>query len=190
MPSKEELEELGVSKENYSYLQKLYNLNKKFMHLKEAQKGEPLTSFKKYIDRVVAVATYGYGVDDAKLTKKDLRVASRSLLRTKLYMDDAELFHMNAVSSIKKEKGLMSKLYRWGGATAFRKSSFLKESSTMDILGKPYKLNKGTYNFGGVYVRFWTYDGSGSEVGYIEMYTEDGSKHEFIAQIGGNDFED
>ena len=48
MPSKEELEELGVSKENYSYLQKLYNLNKKFMHLKEAQKGEPLTSFKKY----------------------------------------------------------------------------------------------------------------------------------------------
>lgn len=183
MPSVERLRELGISKTEYLYLQKNFNLKKKAFWKAESEEGVEKTTLNRFIDRAVAKARVSVG-EGADITRNDLKQAVRSISRTRLYLSKEEIYHQNALSAIKGETGLLSKIYRWGGKTGFASSSWNGYTNKVEksINGKVFR-SSGFYNFGGVLVQFWT-PKEGSDEQIIEMTNESGTKHEYIYRTG------
>lgn len=144
------------------YIEKYFQLRKKFIHAKERSAGVDETSLSKWKKRVEAQMAK----KDRSFTIENARKSMQELLNTNLYTDYKERVHKN-VTKVLKEEGMTSRLYRMGGKTAMDKTSFIDKVGERDINGEQFKA-KGYYRMGTVKVIFWT-SKDGSREQYIEF---------------------
>lgn len=110
----------------------------------------------------------------SQATSQSLVEAGKRRLRSASYLPYEEMVHKN-LTSVLKEEGMTSRLYRMGGKTAFEYTRWHSKYEEKDIEGKTYK-SQGFYMMGDVQVRFWT-DVDGSLTQYIEFVGPDGKTH-------------
>lgn len=149
--------DLKIPAEIKKYLEKYYNARKSFIQKKERESGDLDERYKltkeKFVDRAAAKLRTKFKEEGEEITIKSAKEAARSLLRSDTYMTKAEVYHQLAVRKL-RESGVYSKVYKYGGSTAFWNSSFTKnvDEEELYINGFEYGYD-GIYNFGGVMVR-------------------------------------
>ena len=110
----------------------------------------------------------------SQATSQSLVEAGKRRLRSSSYLPYEEMVHKN-LTSVLKEEGMTSRLYRMGGKTSFEYTRWTGKYEEKDIEGKAYK-SQGFYMMGDVQVRFWTsVDDSLKQ--YIEFVGPDGKTH-------------
>ncbi len=147
------------------YIEQYYAIRKNWIISKEKaafipeEKQMTLSKFKEKIEaRLVA--------KDLPMTKENAQKAMKSILTTNVYESSEVRLHRNLTETL-KEEGMTSRLYRMGGKTAFKYTSYTEKYGEREIDGKEFKA-KGSYRMGQVKVTFWTAKENSAEQ-YIEF---------------------
>ena len=113
--------------------------------------------------RIHAEAVMKYGEN---YTTEQAKKAITSYINTRVYKTEAELLNTNLMKKL-NEEGVVSRIYRMGGKTAMKATSYTKRYDKGDGNLEGYHSN-GFYRMGSIIVKFWSSDDD-SKVGYIEL---------------------
>ena len=144
------------------YIQQYYQIRKDFMHAKEEAAGIRKTTQEVFEKKVRAKLIS----EDKEFTKTNVKKAMQSILNSNVYETTATRMHKNLTQTL-KEEGMTSRLYRMGGKTAFKYTSWTSKRGQKEIGGAEFKTD-GYYRIGQVKVTFWT-SVDGSKEQYIEF---------------------
>lgn len=160
-----------------SYIEMYYRTQKKYINLKRSEAGASFMTEEDFKRRIHAEAVMKYGEN---YTTEQAKKAITSYLNTKVYKSTAELLHTNLMKKLKAE-GVISRIYRMGGKTSMKATSYTERYEEIDLYGDGYHSN-GFYRMGSVIVKFWSANDN-SEVGYIELIPMMGES--YITEIRG-----
>lgn len=160
-----------------SYIEMYYRTQKKYINLKRSEAGASFMTQEDFKKRINAEAVMKYGEN---YTTEQAKKAITSYLNTKVYKSTAELLHTNLMKKLKAE-GVISRIYRMGGKTSMKATSYTERYEEIDLYGDGYHSN-GFYRMGSVIVKFWSANDN-SEVGYIELIPMMGES--YITEIRG-----
>lgn len=137
-----------------NYLKKFYNVRKTWMNIRRSAKGIPAETYAGFEAKVLLRLNGGKpGGSLSSYTRAEIKRAAQGILRTRVYMSDAEVMHKNVIDQLKERK-LYNKVYRLGGSTDIAKQGWTKKAMTKTINGEVYNAT-GEYSLGGVSLIFW-----------------------------------
>lgn len=146
-----------------SYIEMYYRTQSKYINRKRSEAGAGFMTKDDFKRRIHAEAVMKYGEN---YTTAQAKKAITSYLNTRVYKTEAELLHTNLMKKL-KEEGVVSRIYRMGGKTSMKATSYTKRYEERDFNGDGYHSN-GYYRMGSILVKFWS-SNDNSEVGYIEL---------------------
>lgn len=137
-----------------NYLKKFYNVRKTWMNTRRTAKGLSAETYANFESKVLLRLNDGKpGGTLSSYTRAEIKRAAQGILRTRVYMSDAEVMHKNVIDQLKERK-LYNKVYRLGGSTDINKQGWTKKAMTKTIGGEIYNAT-GEYSLGGVSLIFW-----------------------------------
>lgn len=160
-----------------SYIEMYYRTQNKFINLKRSEAGASFMTKEDFKRRIHAEAVMKYGEG---YTTEQAKKAITSYLNTKVYKTTAELLHTNLMKKL-KEEGVVSRIYRMGGKTSMRATSYTERRDKGEGVLSGYHSN-GFYRMGSIIVKFWSSDDD-SKVGYIELIPMMGAS--YIKELRG-----
>lgn len=160
-----------------SYIDMYYRTQSKYINLKRSEAGASFMTKEEFKKRIHAEAVMKYGEN---YTTEQVKKAITSYLNTKVYKSAAELMHTNLMKKL-KEEGVISRIYRMGGKTSMKATSYTKKYDEGEGVFSGYHSN-GFYRLGSIIVKFWSSD-ENSYVGYIEIIPMQGES--YIKEIKG-----
>ena len=160
-----------------SYIDMYYRTQSKYINLKRSEAGASFMTQEDFKKRIHAEAVMKYGEN---YTTEQAKKAITSYLNTKTYKSTAELLHTNLMKKLKAE-GVISRIYRMGGKTSMKATSYTERHEEIELYGDGYHSN-GFYRLGSIIVKFWSANDN-SEVGYIELIPMQGES--YIKEIRG-----
>lgn len=160
-----------------SYIDMYYKTQSKYINLKRSEAGASFMTQEDFKKRIHAEAVMKYGEN---YTTEQAKKAITSYLNTKVYKSTAELMHTNLMKKL-KEEGVVSRIYRMGGKTSMKSTSYTEKYDEGKGVFDGYHSN-GFYRLGSIIVKFWSSD-ENSDVGYIEIVPMQGES--YIKEIRG-----
>lgn len=163
------------------YIEMYFKTQKKFIHRKQSEAGLTLFTEQKFKVIIDSLATTKYGEN---YTTAQAKKAITSYLNTRTFKSEAELLHSNLMKKL-KEEGVVSRIYRMGGKTSMKASSYTKRYEERDFNGDEYHSN-GYYRMGSILVKFWS-SNDNSQVGFLELIPMMGKS--YIKSLRGEQIE-